>query len=595
MEQLELHRARAHSFFLTILWLHVPLNVAVAWMLGNDLTLVTGASVLLAVVATLSWRFAPQPAIRITVAVALLGDVSLLLAATAGHPWQVDIHMYYFAAVALIALYCDPAAIVAAAAVVALHHLTLNFLLPNLVYPGGGDLGRVVLHAVILVVESAGLVWLAVMLTRAFNREHGAITVAEEARIAAEGIASELQSARDLERSRSSDQRVFEEQVATERRRIVETLATKLSRIADGDLTTRFDEEVDGQFRKVKDDFNEAASKLETALRAVSERALTVQTGTGEIARLSSELAQRNENQATSLDRTTSALEQITATVSRSSEGADHARQVVAAADRQAKSSSEVVEKAIAAMDAITKSSSRIGQIIGAIDEIAFQTNLLALNAGVEAARAGDSGRGFAVVASEVRALAQRSAQAAKEIKELVNESISTVGEGAKLVTDTGVSLRSIAATVTEINGIVNGIANAAKEQSTGLVEINIAVRQIDEMTQQNAAMAEESTAATHTLADESEHLAKLVSQFKVRDSGRGREETMRRELRDTAPHAFRAPSPKPAARAVTAPKPLARGSLAPVAKSTPAPVVSPRTPATPKRAAAGNDDWTEF
>ena len=206
-------------------------------------------------------------------------------------------------------------------------------------------------------------------------------------------------------------------------------------------------------------------------------------------------------------------------------------------------------------MDAIAKSAQQISQIIGVIDEIAFQTNLLALNAGVEAARAGDAGRGFAVVASEVRALAQRSAEAAKEIKGLISASTTQVDHGVKLVAETGKSLERIMTQVAEINGVVGEIAAGAKEQATGLDEVNTAINQMDQVTQQNAAMVEESTAASHSLSQETAQLSELVGQFQV---GRGNDgDAMRRQLQKAAPHAFRQPKAPAAATRKAQAKPM--------------------------------------
>jgi methyl-accepting chemotaxis protein len=206
------------------------------------------------------------------------------------------------------------------------------------------------------------------------------------------------------------------------------------------------------------------------------------------------------------------------------------------------------VREAVVAMDAIAGSAQKISQIIGVIDEIAFQTNLLALNAGVEAARAGDAGRGFAVVASEVRALAQRSADAAKEIKGLISESTTQVDHGVKLVAETGKSLERIMAQVGDINGVVTQIAGGAEEQATALQEVNTAVNQMDQMTQQNAAMVEESTAACHSLSQEAAQLSELISHFQINREGGA--DPIRRELQKAAPHAFRPPARMPAAGA---------------------------------------------
>jgi methyl-accepting chemotaxis protein len=267
----------------------------------------------------------------------------------------------------------------------------------------------------------------------------------------------------------------------------------------------------------------------------------------------SDDLSRRTEQQAASLEETAAALDEITATVKKSAEGATHAHQVVAAADEDAKKSAVVVREAVQAMDAIAKSSQQISQIIGVIDEIAFQTNLLALNAGVEAARAGDAGRGFAVVASEVRALAQRSAEAAKEIKGLISASSIQVTNGVRLVAETGQSLERIMLQVTEINDVVSGIAAGAKEQATGLAEVNTAINQMDQVTQQNAAMVEQSTAASHSLSQETAQLAGLIGQFRVRSADANG--SMRDALKKVAPHAFRKPAAAPAAKAVQPPR----------------------------------------
>jgi methyl-accepting chemotaxis protein len=230
----------------------------------------------------------------------------------------------------------------------------------------------------------------------------------------------------------------------------------------------------------------------------------------------SNDLSKRTEQQAASLEQTAAALDQITATVKKTADGAIQARSAVATAKADAENSGVVVGQAVTAMGEIEQSSRKISSIIGVIDEIAFQTNLLALNAGVEAARAGDAGRGFAVVASEVRALAQRSAEAAKEIKALISASNTQVAAGVGLVGETGKALTRIVTQIAEINGVVTDIAASAQEQATGLNEVNTAVNQMDQVTQQNAAMVEESTAASFALAQEAEDLTRMMSQFKV-------------------------------------------------------------------------------
>jgi methyl-accepting chemotaxis protein len=296
---------------------------------------------------------------------------------------------------------------------------------------------------------------------------------------------------------------------------VVQELAARLSRLAEGDLTARL-VGFSGEYEALETDFNAAVERLQGAMQAISAKTVGMRGGTGEISQAADDLSRRTEQQAASLEETAAALDEITATVKKTAEGATHARQVVSTAKSGAEHSGTVVRDAVAAMSEIEKSSGQISQIIGVIDEIAFQTNLLALNAGVEAARAGEAGRGFAVVASEVRALAQRSAEAAKEIKGLIQASTTHVSSGVELVGETGKALDRIATQVTEINAIVAEIAASAAEQSTGLAEVNTAVNQMDQMTQQNAAMVEQTTAASHSLASEAGELATLVGRFKL-------------------------------------------------------------------------------
>ncbi|WP_292052183.1 MULTISPECIES: methyl-accepting chemotaxis protein [unclassified Brevundimonas] len=299
-------------------------------------------------------------------------------------------------------------------------------------------------------------------------------------------------------------------------KRVVEVTASSLARLADGDLTTRIHEEFSGDYAQLKTDFNAAMERLEAAMQEVSENVGLMRAGANEISGASDDLSSRTERQASSLQQTAAALDEITVTVKRTADGAQKAHHVVSGAKSDAERSSEVVSDAVTAMGEIESSSDQISRIIGVIDEIAFQTNLLALNAGVEAARAGDAGRGFAVVASEVRALAQRSADAAKEIKTLISSSTQQVKNGVKLVGQTGEVLSDIVNKVSEIAELMNEISASAKEQATTLTEVNSAVNQMDQTTQQNAAMVEQSTAACHHLTSEAEKLTELVSKFKV-------------------------------------------------------------------------------
>jgi len=296
----------------------------------------------------------------------------------------------------------------------------------------------------------------------------------------------------------------------------VQALAGSLERLAAGDVTCRIDTPFEGDLDRIRLDFNESVGRLNDALREVGLNARAIDAGANQIRAAADDLSRRTEQQAASVEETAAALEEITTAVRDSTKRAEEAGTLVARTRTGAEKSGEVVRRAIDAMQAIATSSGEITSIIGVIDDIAFQTNLLALNAGVEAARAGEAGKGFAVVAQEVRELAQRSAKAAKEIKGLITTSGEQVRTGVSLVGDTGKALETIVVEVQEINSHVQAIVEAAREQSTGLQEINTAVNTMDQGTQQNAAMVEETTAASHGLAAEVSALNALIGRFNV-------------------------------------------------------------------------------
>ncbi len=297
---------------------------------------------------------------------------------------------------------------------------------------------------------------------------------------------------------------------------VVESLAGALNDLSAGDLRIRLDEQFAPEYERLRQDFNAAMDKLEDAMKVIAHNAAAITASATEVAQASDDLSRRTEQQAATLEETAAALDEITATVKKTAQGAAQANAVVEGAKSDAGVSGEVVLQAVAAMSEIENSSRQVSQIIGVIDEIAFQTNLLALNAGVEAARAGEAGRGFAVVASEVRALAQRSSEAAKEIKTLITASSQQVGAGVKLVDQAGAALTKIVSQVSQISALVSEISASAHEQSTALGEVNTAVNQMDQVTQQNAAMVEQTTAASHSLNMEADELNQKVSKFKV-------------------------------------------------------------------------------
>ena len=345
----------------------------------------------------------------------------------------------------------------------------------------------------------------------------------------------------------------------------VEEIGAGLNRLADGNLQLRIEEPFIPELDVLRKDFNNSVGKLETALHQVGQNASAIQGGSSEIRAASDELSKRTEQQATSVEETAAAVEQITATVKTTAERAEEAGNLVKSAKEEAEKSGKVVDDAVTAMSEIKNSSDQIASIIGVIDDIAFQTNLLALNAGVEAARAGEAGKGFAVVAQEVRELAQRSATAAKEIKDLITTSGGQVQSGVDLVAATGEALKTIVSSVLEVNDHVSAIVEASHEQSNGLQEINQAVNTIDQGTQQNAAMVEESTASSHALASEAASMAQLLSQFKLTTE-------VVSAVSEAHTAVVSAPAPAPTAARAQAPVHVTHGN-----------------------AAVAEDEWTDF
>jgi methyl-accepting chemotaxis protein len=489
---------------------------------------------------------------RILISQSLVGMAITLNASLVGHPLQLDSHMLYFAVLAMIVIMNGMASLLLATATIATHHVVLTIALPALVYPAADlweNLNRTALHAVIVLLEAGVLLYLVKLRTNLSAIAHSkqaeaeaavedaqqalALATSEKARAetarleaehaknsAAEAQAVAESTLKDFEAAQEEAEslRAQEDKARAIRNEAIQTLVDvfgrHLDQMSSGDLSTRITEELDENYEDLRNSFNESASKLGAAFQEVRDQSINIQGQSTEISNSANDLSLRTERQAATLAEIANAISGLTDTISNVAKDSNDAQKLAEMTSVEAASGSEVMQQAVTAMDGIKESSKEIHKITSVIDDIAFQTNLLALNAGVEAARAGEAGRGFAVVASEVRALAQRSSEAAREINDLINTSVNQIAGGAELVNKTGHALAGIQNSVDSITQRLRSVAKATSEQSASLSNVNSAVTDLEGVTQQNTAMFEETTAANTQLSDGAKTLNSLVQCF---------------------------------------------------------------------------------
>ena len=520
-------------------------TIGMASMLAISLSAIMGVSYLL-------FRLKP-PGRHVTVAV-LMGQVVAMLIAMRGHPMQIDIHMAFFAALAMCALLYDIRSILLGTVLVAVHHLGLGLLWSDLVFYGSGGLGRVTLHAVILLAEAAALIWMTintdVVLSLAEDRAIEVVKSAKAEQANAREIALNAETARHhagqmnqlqgefadvVEAGLAGDfsQRMHShyddrglDDLVDKTNQLVEQVSEGLNAtqavlhaMAEADVTRRVEGEFKGVFSELQHHTNAVAEKLAAVVGQLKNASASLKVATGEILSGANDLSQRTAKQATTIETTSAAMAQLAAAVQQNAERAREASLVAASVTQTAEEGGDVMRHATRAMERITHSSSKISDIIGMIDHIAFQTNLLALNASVEAARAGEAGKGFAVVAVEVRRLAQSTANASSDVKRLIEQSNGEVLGGSRLVHDAASRLEDILVAARSSNELMSGIASDSREQATAIENVDNAVRTMDVMTQHNAALVEEINAAIEQSEAQASELDRIVDIFTTADS----------------------------------------------------------------------------
>jgi methyl-accepting chemotaxis protein len=487
-------------------------------------------------------------------AIALIGQAIAFTAAFQGHPWQLDSHMMFFALLACLVGLRSIASLLAGTIIIALHHLSLSFIMPSLIFPSGGfgaNLARTAFHAVIVLMETAALVTTVHQLNRAgrnvraqrealenslkdaghaqieaMRSKESAETAQKEAieaqsvaEVALEQVrrADEIRKETEHEKQKSDEERRrVDEAKSKEQAQVVDTLRVSLTRLEGGDLTTRITQEFPEDYETLRAEFNAAMQTLEKLVSVVAQRSEQMDREIHEISTATNDLARRTEAQAQHLNETSAALDGLTKSVRENATSVENSNLAAQMVQSNAKASSDVVSKASQAMKTIKTESNQIGEIVELIEGISFQTNLLALNAGVEAARAGEAGRGFAVVASEVRALAQRSSESVTSIRALIERSGVEVENGSEQIAKTVISLGSVEISISEITSQMDMITSSTQDQRDQILSLNSAIADMSAVTQKNAAMFEETSAACKNLASGAKTLHELTQHFQV-------------------------------------------------------------------------------
>jgi methyl-accepting chemotaxis protein len=476
-DDLSILRDTTSKFLLAVLWLHVPLSALIGMMRGADWLLPCLLVAAMAIAATASWKLSGNGlSTRLIFAVAIMGDVSLLVFQLSGHPWQLDMHMYFFAALACLVAYCDYRPILAGTIAVALHHLTLNFLLPAAIYPGGSDFGRVVLHAVILLIEAGVLIALALKLGQLFDTAARKTAEAEtaqaaEARAHDERSEAERRAKQDRDEARRELASGFERKIGS----IVEAVAI-------------------------------AASEMQGMSSSMS-------TSNAETARQTTAVAAASLQASSNVETVAAATEELTASINNIAQQVTRSAAIAGKAAEEARRTNTVVE-------GLAAGTQKIGEVVTLIQSIANQTNLLALNATIEAARAGEHGKGFAVVASEVKALANQTAKATEEISAQVQDIQAATGDAVHAIQTIGTTIAEIDRISSEIAGAVDQQGLATREIAGNVQQAASGTREVSSNIQKVTRASDEAGAAASRLLDAANGLSSQSDRLKIEVGG---------------------------------------------------------------------------
>ena len=492
-------RRKAAQYAVVVVWVLVPLAAGVGYVLGTGGLAELGMLALIATLVTVEWRRnAAGLATQMAASAALAIGVATLVYMMRGHPWQADSHMIFFAAFALTAVFCDWRPIVTYAAVIAVHHLVLNFALTEAVFPGEASLGRVLLHAVVLIVQAVPLIWLATVLAGLFSHSR------------------RLWQETDLARENAELQSQTQEIGRDEMTRVVAMVEGAMARLARGDTTVQLAlDDLPARYAGLGATFNATVGALSAVFHEVEAGAEGLLTSSDRLADTARHAADRASHQSTTVEQSAVAISHLTVGVQATTALAAEADAMMSANRKEAEAGGTVLDQAVAAMQRIEESSHQISRISAVMEDIAFQTNLLALNAGVEAARAGELGRGFAVVASEVRELSQRAGDATKDIRALVGDSRKNVARGAELVGKTSESLGALIKGAGTTATIVSEIASKMREQTTGLNALAANVVLIEKNAQAGAQVAQQSLTMGVRLKEEASAMISAVGAFR--------------------------------------------------------------------------------